>query len=178
MRAADRGALRKLVMTDLTAEVSEFLFREAELLDDGQVREWFEQLLHPEITYEMPVRVTTDRHGETGDRGRGWLMKEDWNSLHTRVRRLDTEYAWAEDPPTRTRRFVTNIRVAPGDDGTTAVRSNILVYWSRGPSDEYKLLSGTRRDVLTTVEGSWRLLRRLVTLDHTVLVTQNLSIFM
>jgi 3-phenylpropionate/cinnamic acid dioxygenase small subunit len=161
----------------LDAEVTAFLYHEAELLDDGRIREWFETVVDSEIEYEMPIRVTTDRHGETAAVGRGWLMKEDWSSLDTRIRRLETEYAWAEDPPTRTRRFVTNIRIAGADDGCAAVRSNILVYWSRGPSDEFRLLSGERHDRLKRVEGGLRLARRLVLLDHTVLVTQNLSIF-
>jgi 3-phenylpropionate/cinnamic acid dioxygenase small subunit len=45
-------------------------------------------------------------------------------SLGLRVRRLGTNVAWAEDPPSLTRRFVTNIRVAWGErEDELAVRS-------------------------------------------------------
>jgi 3-phenylpropionate/cinnamic acid dioxygenase small subunit len=106
-------------------------------------------------------------------------MKEDWYSIKTRVNRLDTEYAWAEDPPTRTRHFITNVRVDDGEEeGGVRVRSNVLVYWAKGSTDAFKLLSGERHDVLTRIDGRWKLTARKVLLDHTVLVTQNLSIFL
>lgn len=161
----------------LDAEVRAFLYHEAALLDRGQIREWFDTIVHQDIRYEIPIRVTKDSQSASAAAGRGWLMQEDWSSLDTRVRRLETEYAWAEDPPTRTRRFVTNVRTSAEADGSVTAESNILVYWSRGPSDEFRLLSGERRDRLALVDGTLRLIHRLVLLDHTVLVTQNLSIF-
>lgn len=164
---------------DLHFELEKRLYEEAELLDDGYIREWFETVLHRDITYDIPLRVTLEKKADPRSQSWGWLMQEDWNSLHTRVRRLDTEYAWAEDPRTRTRRFITNIRVGEAEgEGVSSVRSNILVYWARESSDEYKLLSGERHDIWVLNDAIWTLRQRRVLLDHTVLVTHNLSIFL
>jgi len=38
---------------------------------------------------------------------------EDRYSLEKRVERLEGDHAWTEDPPSRARRFVTNVRVRP-----------------------------------------------------------------
>ena len=35
---------------------------------------------------------------------------EDRYSLEKRVERLDGDHAWTEDPPSRTRHFVTNVQ--------------------------------------------------------------------
>jgi 3-phenylpropionate/cinnamic acid dioxygenase small subunit len=106
-------------------------------------------------------------------------MKEDWGSLETRVARLDTEYAWAEDPPSRTRRCVTNVRIAAGDTEDEArVKSNLLLFRSRFDSTSYQLFFAERRDVLRKVDERWKLRKRVVLLDHTTLGTHNLGVFL
>jgi 3-phenylpropionate/cinnamic acid dioxygenase small subunit len=103
-------------------------------------------------------------------------MIDDHESMQRRVRRLRSEFAFAEDPPSRTRRLVGNVRVR--DDGDAfAVRSNLLLFRARldGPS---VLLSGERRDRLRPVDGELRLACRIVLLDHTVLPMENLAVFL
>ena len=76
-------------------------------------------------------------------------MFEDHGSLEARVARLETEYAWAEDPPSRTRRLVSNIRVEAGEaEGTLRAKSNLLIYRGRYDSPSYNLIAGERQDVL------------------------------
>ena len=103
-------------MTTLTAvdiathhEIEQFLFHEAECLDDNRIREWFE-LLTEDIDYKCPIRVTRERAAGPGFSEEGMHFDEDWGMLEVRVERLETEYAWAEDPPSRTRRLVSNVR--------------------------------------------------------------------
>ena len=56
-------------------------------------------------------------------------MLEDWPSLKARVARLEHEYAWAENPPSRTRRFVTNIMVTgKTENGGVQVESNLMLF--------------------------------------------------
>ena len=58
----------------------------------------------------MPVRVTTPRGaGSSAQPGMGHF-DEDMYALRKRVQRLATDHAWTEDPPSRTRHFVTNVR--------------------------------------------------------------------
>jgi 3-phenylpropionate/cinnamic acid dioxygenase small subunit len=162
----------------LYAECSEFLIREAELLDNNDLRTWL-ATFDDAIEYEMPIRVTRERSAGPGFSEQSWHMKETWGSLETRIARLDTAYAWAEDPPSRTRRFVSNIRVEAGDgDDELRVKSNVLTFRSRYDTPEHQLLSAERHDTLRRAEdGRLRLRKRVILLDHTTLGTHNLAIF-
>jgi 3-phenylpropionate/cinnamic acid dioxygenase small subunit len=163
---------------DLDRETVAFLYREAELLDNQQLHEWLD-LLTPDVDYRVPVRVTRERGATVSPFSETtYHLIEDWGSLKARVDRFDSESAWSEDPPSRTRRIVGNVRVAPAEEPDTVVaKSNLLVYRARGdnPAD---LLAAERHDVLKRVDGRLNLARRLVLLDHTFLPTHNLAIFL
>ena len=136
-------------------------------------------LFTEDAEYLMPVRVNRERSGGEGFDWNSNYFEETRGSLELRVRRLETEYAWAEDPPSRTRHFVTNIRVAPGEeDDEVAVRSNLLLYRSRGSDPHQDIISAERKDVLRKEDDQWKLKRRVILLDHTVLLTHNLSVFL
>lgn len=164
---------------DVEREVERFLYREAELLDERRLREWL-GLLTQDVRYQVPIRIAREQGaapGVTGVAADGFHLDEDRDSLEMRVERVETGYAWAEDPPSRLRHFVTNVRVAEGADGELAVRSNVLVYRSRWDRPGHDLLSAERHDVLRAEGEGWRLARRLVVLDSTTLPTLNLSFF-
>lgn len=159
---------------DTRQAVEDFMSLEAELLDGGQFREWLE-LLDPEIRYVVPVRTT--REGDAG-----WVSAiahwdDDYTGLEMRVLRGETDFAWAESPRSRTRHFVSNIRTSVGAGADElAVRSNLLFFRSRGDSGRWELLSAERVDLLRWADGSLRLARREVLLDHSTLPIDNLSI--
>lgn len=154
----------------------EWLNDEAELLDDNKMREWLD-LLHPDIDYRLPIRITRERPKGPGFSDEGYHMYEDYESLTTRVERLYGEYAWAEDPPSRTRRFVSNVRVLVLGESEYEVRSNLMIFRSRLDSIEFELVAGERHDVLVTVDGGMKLRRRLILLDHSTLRNKNLALF-
>jgi 3-phenylpropionate/cinnamic acid dioxygenase small subunit len=159
-------------------EVYEFLIHEAELLDGHREREWVE-LCTDDVIYRMPVRETRERGAGDGFDEQMFYFDETRGSLELRVRRLETEYAWAEDPPSRTRHFVSNIRVSDdGERDEIAAKSNLLLYRSQGTELHNDLISAERHDVLRRTEGGLRLARREILLDHSVLTTHNLSIFL
>ena len=161
-----------------SADIEDFLYREAELLDDGRYREWL-GLVTDDIRYQVPVRVARERGAApsavTGVATNSFHLDEDRDSLELRVDRLETGFAWAEEPPSRIRHFVSNVRVQPLADDELAVRSSVLVYRSRWDRPGHDLLSGERQDVLRRVDGEWRLAKRWVVLDSTTLPTLNLS---
>jgi 3-phenylpropionate/cinnamic acid dioxygenase small subunit len=104
---------------------------------------------------------------------------EDVYSLTKRVERLGGDHAWTEDPPSRTRRFVTNMRVLAGKgDDELIAHSYLLVFRSRLDVRPPEWVSAERRDVLRRVDGTLRLARRDITVDEAVLRTQNLAIFL
>jgi 3-phenylpropionate/cinnamic acid dioxygenase small subunit len=163
---------------EVEREVERWLYREAELLDDGRFGEWLE-LLADDVVYRMPVRTTRERGAGAGVSFEMEHFYDDIATLRLRVERLGTEYAWAEDPPSRTRRFVANVRVGPGPSADEVeARSYFLVYRNRGDSPGQDLISGERRDVLRRAGGGWRLARRTILVDQATLGTKSLAIFL
>jgi ethylbenzene dioxygenase beta subunit len=162
--------------------IAEFLYREAELLDEGRYREWLD-LLTRDVRYQVPVRIAKERGASptavTGVGTNMFHLDEDRDSLELRVDRLETGFAWAEEPPSRIRHFVSNVRVEPveGSADEVAVRSSVLIYRSRWDRAGYDLLSGERHDLLRRRDTGWQLARRRVILDNTTLPTLNLSFF-
>lgn len=162
----------------LLREVEVFFFSEAELLDARDLRRWL-VMLDPEIDYLVPTRSTREaRSGSSPFSDESFYMQENFGSLQARVNRFDSEHAWSENPPTLTRRFVTNVRVAPGAaDDQLAVRSNVLLSWTRDTT--HRLVSAERQDVLSWSDaGELRLRKRIVLLDHVTLPLPNLGMFL
>jgi ethylbenzene dioxygenase subunit beta len=160
----------------LYREVLEWIYREAELLDDLRDREWLETMVSPDIVYQMPIRQTVRRAAGRGFLAEAYHLNESYGSLLTRVRRAETEFAWAEDPPSPARHFVSNVRVSASRDSQTDVRSNLLLFRTRGDHPQPNLIAAERHDTLIRDGHSLRLLKRTVLLDLTVLETHNLSV--
>ena len=132
-------------------------------------------LLADDVRYRVPVRIAKER-GESGISERMFHLDEDRDSLELRVARIETGFAWAEDPPSRLRHFVANVRAHEERD-ELRVKSNLLLTRSRGDRPEQDLLSAERHDVLRRTPDGLRLAERLVLLDSTTLPTLNLSFF-
>lgn len=161
----------------LFAEAYAWLMREAELLDDWRERDWLESMISRDVDYLLPMRQTTYRAAGQGFIGDMYHLKETYGSLETKVARNETDCAWAEDPPSRARHFVSNVRVSQRADQALAVKSALLLFRLRGDQSIPTLISGERRDVLVRIEGALKLRRRLILLDHTVIAAHNLAIF-
>lgn len=156
--------------------VSDFLIEEAAALDDRRYEDWF-ALLTDDIEYVAPVRVTR-RAGNPDVVEESTYFDDNKQSLGLRVKRLLTDVAWAEDPPSMTRRFVSNIRISPQQDGELEVRNNLLLFRSRGDEGVYDLVVGERFDRLRDEGEGLRICRRRVVLDQAALGTKNLGIFL
>ena len=126
----------------------------------------------------MPLRVNRGRGVQPDYSLETEIFCDDLPSLRLRIDRLLTEYAWAEDPPSRTRHLISNVRVgATSNPNEFDVRSNFLVYRNRGNATEGDIFSGKREDLLRKVNGHWRLAKRTILLDQAVIGSRNLSIF-
>lgn len=176
--------MRKPLLFNDTRHVAahQFLVDEAYLLDAQQYEAWLDTLTD-DVRYAMPVRVTTARGAgfDTSPvRGPGMHhFDEDKYSLSQRVARMGTEHVWAEDPPSRLRHFITNVRTFAGDDDAhLLVQSAELLFRSRGDVSESALLSCGREDVLRWCDDRWKLARRTIIADESVLRMQNLAVFL
>lgn len=158
----------------------QFLYREAELLDDRHYREWLDTCLSESLEYLVPVRTARESaSGASEFSSTSFHLIDTYAHVKVRIDRLEGEHAWAEDPPSRTRRLVTNVRVRNLPNDETEVRSNLMLYRSQLIStSDHVLLVGERQDVLHWEAGGLRLRRRVVLLDHTTLSTANLGVFL
>lgn len=162
---------------ELRIAVQDFLVYEAELLDDRRFEEWLE-LFTDDVTYEAPIRVTRKTPNPTVVDEISFF-DENLHSLTLRVKRLRTDVAWAEDPPSHTRRFVTNMRVRPTqNEEELDVRSSLMLFRSRGDMGAYDLIVGERFDLLRSVDSRLRIARRRIVLDQSSLSTKNLGVFL
>ena len=176
---------------DVIREVEQFLYREARLLDERRFHDWL-TLFTEDVRYFMasrsnryprsskaisildPARYVEDDVGREDELA---ILDETKESLAGRVARLDTGMAWAEDPPSRTRRFLANIEIEPGEsEAELRVRANFIVYRSRAESEE-DFYVGAREDVLRREGGAWKIARRKMVLDQNVLSAKNVSLF-
>lgn len=151
------------------------LDHEAELLDEGRYAEWLE-LLTDDVRYRMPVRPTVAKG--VPDRAGMDHFDEDRYGLGKRVERLCGNHAWTEDPPSRTRRFVTNVRARALMEGEFAVRSYVLLFRSRLDVRPPEFLSAEREDVWRRDPSGLKLASRDIRIDESVLRTQNLAVFL
>lgn len=173
------------VTGDEIREVEQFLYHEAHLLDERRFEEWLE-LFTDDTRYWMPTRrtvakslvsTTTSVDEELAKpRELGWF-EDSKLTLFARVLRLKGGIAWAEDPPSRTRRIVTNIHVERADvEGEYNVRSYFLLHRTRHQSERESFI-GSRTDRLRRVDDDLRIASREIVLDETVLMSPNLSVF-
>lgn len=155
-----------------------FLVDEAALLDRRLWKRWLE-LMAEDVRYLVPVTVTVAA-GDGRPPAPGMAhMDEDLYSLTKRVERLETEHAWTEDPPSRTRHLVTNVRTSVTErEDELGVESSLLLFRSRGDDRAPEIICANRVDVVRRTGPGLRLRSRLVRLDEAVLRTQNLAIFL
>jgi p-cumate 2,3-dioxygenase subunit beta len=107
-------------------EVEDLLFAEAALLDEWRLQEWLE-LLTGDATYQVPP--TDVRNGDPGDTL--FLIADDIVRIRSRVKQLLGKSAWAENPPSRTRRLISNVRILGEENGEFLVVANFAVYRTR-----------------------------------------------
>jgi 3-phenylpropionate/cinnamic acid dioxygenase small subunit len=173
--------LARLVLKD---EVEQFLYREAELLDERRYEEWL-ALFTDDARYWMPMRRNVPHDEGAREFTREGLdvnwFDEGRDTLGRRVKQLLTGIHWAEEPPSRICHMVSNVQVLsarPAGPAPTeiAVKSRFLVYRNRVET-ETDILVGKREDLLRRAEGGLMIARRKITLDQSVLLAKNLTFF-
>jgi p-cumate 2,3-dioxygenase beta subunit len=150
---------RDSAVSDLSrAEVEDFLYQEAALLDEWRLSEWL-ALFTEDATYSVPP---TDEPGaEPGDTL--FLISDDADRLRSRVEQLEGKTTWSESPPSRTRRIVSNVRILRTEGDHAWVTCNFVVYRMR--SDTTSTYVGRCDYVLSRGEKGLRIRDRRAILD-------------
>ena len=119
-------------------EVERFYYDEAALLDAHRYEEWL-ALFSDDAHYFMPIRRTRmqrELNKEFTQPGEMAFFDDDKTLLAGRVAKLKSGRSWAEDPPSRTRHLITNVRVVRDSGRELEVESNFHVYRTRLNSEE------------------------------------------
>ena len=159
---------------DLRREFEELLIKEAWLLDNDKYDEWLD-LFDENTRYWAPVRENLDRGNE--DFSTPHLLShfdDNKMTLGFRVKRLATGYAHAEEPPSRTRHFVSNVQILEKETDRVRVESNFIVFRGRPGKDE-TFFVGVRRDWWRKDPKGWINEERLGIFDHDVI--ESITIF-
>ncbi|MCW2835025.1 MAG: aromatic-ring-hydroxylating dioxygenase, beta subunit [Nocardioides sp.] len=172
--------LSRAELRDLLADVSDFLYREADLLDERRYTEWLD-LLADDYRYTVPLRMNVPFQDVVAREETKALTEVCWfdepkDTQVSRVMQLMTGVHWAEEPVSRVSHLVTNLRLKRVALPEVEVSSRFLVYRNR-VSDETDIMVGRRTDILRQVGEDWQVVKRTLLLDQSVLMAKNLSIF-
>ena len=160
-------------------EVQDFLYREAELLDERRYEAWLD-LFTEDTHYFMPMRRNVphdepEREFTRAGADVAWF-DEGKDTLARRVAQIRTGIHWAEEPLSRICHMVSNVQVLHATDSEVGVKSRFLIYRNRVET-ETDVLVGKREDLLRRVNGELKLARRTIVLDQSVLLAKNLTFF-
>ncbi len=161
----------------LAQEVHEFLCAEADLLDERRYEEWLD-LLTDDIAYWVPMRRNVqfgrwDTENTRQGRDMNWF-DEGKATLRLRIKQITSGVHWVEEPSPRVSRMISNvhaIRATPSleDPEEVSVKYRILIYRNR-LEDSTDIFAGKREDVLRKVDGEWKIRKRTMLLDQSVLL--------
>ncbi|HEX4890122.1 MAG TPA: 3-phenylpropionate/cinnamic acid dioxygenase subunit beta [Alphaproteobacteria bacterium] len=179
--AASKPSAAPAVTPQLQWELEQFLYAEAALLDQRRYRDWYAHLAET-LRYRMPLtfnRQARERDHEYSRDDESFLFDDTKASIHVRLKRLETGMAWAEEPPSRTRHMISNVRVeAGGAPDSYIVHSYFHLYRSRLERQVDHLVGG-RTDLIRRAETplGWEIVTRDITLDQSTVLSNNLSMF-
>lgn len=146
------------------AEVEDFLYAEADILDAWNYDAWL-ALFEPGARSEIP---TTDWKGESTF-GSGSFVCDDWDLIQARVKRLKSRKAHAENPHSRTHRLVSNVRLFVHHDDPALVQVTAAFIIHRARDGEFDGYVGRYDHLLVVDPDGLRFRRRRAILGHELL---------
>lgn len=170
---------------EIKREIEEFLYDEANLLDERRFHEWLDTLAD-DLRYFMPMEynVKAGEHAAreltSRENHMSWFNEGKW-TLRKRAEQIMTGVHWAEEPLSRVCRLVSNIQLTTienNDDGEleVGVSSRFLIYQNRCEYEQYFFV-GDRIDSMRLTKDGWKLASREVHIHQNVLLAKNLTVF-
>ena len=141
------------------AEVEDFLYREAALLDEWKLEEWL-TLLTDDACYHVPP----NDHPEGDPKTTLFILADDIVRIRERVKRLMSPECHAEYPHSRTRRLISNVRIVGTDGDLVKVGANFICNRYRR-YERVREYVGAYRYVLKRQGAELRIKERRVIID-------------
>lgn len=166
-------------------EIEEFLYDEANLLDERRFQEWLATLAD-DLRYFMPMEFNV-KFGEHAKREltrreqeMSWFNENKW-TLGKRAEQILTGVHWAEEPLSRVCRLVTNVQLQGMETNEAGelevdVTSRFLIYQNRCEYEQYFFV-GDRMDRVRRTGDGWKLAQREIRIHQNVLLAKNLTVF-
>ena len=108
-------------MSVTRSEIEDFLFHEAELLDERRLEEWL-QLFEADGIFWIPLDPDADPERQPS------ILYDDSAQREARVYQLLHQPHWSQMPPSRTIHAISNVRLeAQAPDGGVTARCNLIV---------------------------------------------------
>ena len=141
------------------AEIEDFLYREAALLDEWRLNEW-QELLTDDACYFVPSndQPESDHHRAL------FLIADDRERIRQRVIRVLDPNCHAEFPKSRTRRMISNVRILGVEGDLISVAANFVCYRFRR-YERIREYVGCYRYQLRRAGDSCRIKERRVLID-------------
>jgi p-cumate 2,3-dioxygenase beta subunit len=146
-------------VTVTRAEVEDFLFHEADLLDAWKLDDWL-SLLTDDASYFVPPNDKPD----ADHRFTLFTVADDIVRLRERIIRLKDPNCHAEYPPSRTRRMITNVRITGADGDTISVSANFAIFRHRR-NEPPRQFVGRYRYKLKQTDAGLKIAERRAILD-------------
>jgi len=139
--------------------VEDFLYEEAALLDAWRLDDWL-ALMTDDAVYRVP---SNDRpNADPADTL--FIIADDIHRIRARVARLKKKDAHAEDPRSRTRRLITNVRILESSGNALKVEANFSVHRFRR-DDNIRVYVGHYRYELRVDGARLRIAKREAVID-------------
>lgn len=152
---ADRTA----VDAETERRCARFLFEEAHLLDARDNDAWL-ALWARECTYWVPLR-----EGQPDPESELNIIFDDATRLNDRVFRLRSGIAYAQDPPSRTSRCITNVVVSPAETrGELFVESTFTIVEVRAGLQQ--IWGGRYTHILREIDAGYEIVHKKVDLTN------------
>jgi benzoate/toluate 1,2-dioxygenase subunit beta len=110
------------------AEIEQFLYKEARLLDTQKFEEWLD-LFTEDACYWVPAG-----HDDIDPTTHVSIIHDDKTAMARRIKRLRSGHAYAQDPASRVHRIISNVElgaVEKADGGLTVNNMMLLVELAR-----------------------------------------------
>lgn len=138
--------------------IEDFLYDEAALLDEWRLEEWLELLTEDAAYYVPSTDMPEGDHTATL-----FLVADDATRIRSRVRQLLDRFAHAENPHSRTRRLISNVRIRSVEGDTIRITANFAV--SRARLEQLDLYVGRYEYALIYKDGKLKIRERRAILD-------------
>lgn len=150
----------KLDPNQLTRQqVEDFLYEEAALLDAWRLDDWL-KLLTDDAVYRVPSNDRPD----SDPKDALFLIADDINRIRARVTRLKDRSAHAEQPPSRTQRMISNVRITGRNGAALRVEANFIVHRFRR-DESIRDYIGRYRYELRVENGQLKIAKREAIID-------------